>query len=146
MIEFFRQLQRRRYAPEKIRPLFDRAVSRLTARLRRPPVVVAAAAAAAAAAAFRPSNDIRRCMLFHLQYHPQNPPSHDIQRLWKSLVAEPPNSMPLVNIRNYCGVRIDVERKIMAYNRPPNLGNLLSYRRLKDNAGPPVSSFASRNL
>jgi hypothetical protein len=30
---------------------------------------------------------------------------------------------------------------IVAYNRPPNLGNLLSYRNITVQNGPPVSSY-----
>lgn len=125
---FFLQLQRRGYQPSILRPLFLQAVKR-------------------AKAYDGPSNDngkrtkLRSSIFFHLRYHPHNPPSSEIQKIWRTRISEPPNSMPLANVRNYAGTRIGIDRMIVAYNRPPNLGNILSYRVLKDNTGPPVSSF-----
>ena len=137
-IAFFRQLQRRGYLPRRLFPMFNTALRRL--RLRAAGV---ANAPVPATDTSLPSGekDLQRCILFHLQYHPKNPKSQDLQHAWRNLVARPPGGIPLPDVRNSQGVRIGVERLIVAHNRPPNLGNLLSYRKLRDNPGPPVSSF-----
>lgn len=128
--EFLHQLQRRGYQARTLRPLFNSAIVRAKnytgtddneETLNR--------------------NKLTRSLLFHLQYHPNNPPSRDIQNSWTNYLSEPPHSKPLAEIRNYRGTPIGINRMIIAYNRPPNLGNLLSYRKLKPTNGPPVSSF-----
>jgi hypothetical protein len=86
-------------------------------------------------------NSLRRSLFFHLPFHPQNPSSQAIQAAWHSAVANPEHGRPLSEVKNYKGTRIGVDRLIIAYNRPPNLGNLLSYRKLKDTSGPPVSLY-----
>ena len=40
------------------------------------------------------------------------------------------------------GKDIGVNKLTVAYNRPLNLGNILSYRNIDKLTGPPVSSFA----
>jgi hypothetical protein len=70
-----------------------------------------------------------------------NPPSRVIQHGWRHHIAEPPYTRPLAQVKNYAGQPLCIDRLIVAYNRPLNLGNLLSYRKLKPNTGPPVSSY-----
>ena len=60
---------------------------------------------------------------------------------WRNLVAEPPYTRPLAQVKNYAGHPLGINQLIVAYNRPLNLGNLLSYWKLKPNTGPPVSSY-----
>ena len=91
-----------------------------------------------------PPND--PCFFFHLQYHPQDPPSSAIQKAWHQTVSHPRLVAPLADLKflgphNHRRYRFDVDRLIVCYHRPPNLGNLLSYRRIKPATGPPVSSF-----
>ena len=76
-------------------------------------------------------------IFLHLPFHPQNPSSSVIQKLWKGSF----NSQPTVlcDCTNRKGRKNGVKRVIVCYHRPHNLGNLLSYRTLPD--GPPVSSF-----
>ena len=81
------------------------------------------------------------CWIFKLTYHPQDPSSRLIQQAWQDTVAAPRLSKPLerIDIRyNPIGHR----RFIVCYKRPPNIGNLLSYRKLQPTSGPPVSSFS----
>ena len=42
--------------------------------------------------------DSERQIFFHLQFHPQDPPARDNQKLWQELVAEPPDDTPLLHI------------------------------------------------
>jgi hypothetical protein len=85
-------------------------------------------------------------LFFHLRYHPQDPPSSDIQDAWKHLVVHPPLQVPLASlfVKGWNSGqlhRFAQDRLIVCYSRPHNLGNLLSYRKIKPNSGPPVSSF-----
>jgi len=59
-------------------------------------------------------------LFFHLPFHPSNPPSSHIQSLWRD------DAKKLTNLTNYTGHKIPISKLIVAYSRPPNLGNLLS--------------------
>ena len=54
---------------------------------------------------------------------------------------QPEYEKPLTSIKNRDGAAIPIQRMPVAYSRPYNLGNLLSYRLLDNSTGPPVSSF-----
>ena len=127
-VELYQQLLHRGYSRNVMVPLFKEAIARAVNPLT--PV---------------PDNEqkanLRRSLFFHLKYHPLNPKSHEIQRAWQHHVANPPNSRPLAKVRNFSNIEIGVERLIIAYQRPFNLGNLLSYRKLENNSGPLVSSY-----
>ena len=120
--DFYQALRRRGYEPKTLNPLFHSAVRRYRTE--------------------QPANPMDQTipMFFHVQYHPKNPCSSDIQRLWREHIQEPLHSQNLADIRNWEGTRLGINRLIIAHSRPPNLGNLLSYRKLKD-TGPPVSSY-----
>jgi hypothetical protein len=70
-------------------------------------------------------------LFFHLPFHPSNPPSPHIQSLRRSIIATPFDAEKLANLKNYSGHRIPISKLIVAYSRPPNLGNLLSCRKVK---------------
>jgi hypothetical protein len=129
ILAFWRHLLARGYATTTIKPLFDRALRSVVPFLDRLPTLAPPVIANA-----------ERLWLFKLRYHPQDPPSAEIRKAWEDTVANPPLSKPLH--------RIDVSyrplgerRFLVCYKRAPNLGNLLSYRKLKPTTGPPVSSF-----
>ena len=83
----------------------------------------------------------RRRVYFHLSYHPDNPPSSEIQRLWRDIVFAPPGKKPLNKFTNSQGARIPIDKLIVCYSRAPNLGNQFSYRKICKRQGPKVSSF-----
>ena len=83
----------------------------------------------------------RRRVFLHLTYHPANPSSKAIQKLWAERVANPPGQPPFSCLTNGSGYNIPVERLTIAWHRTPNLGNLLSYRKLHNRTGLKVSSF-----
>lgn len=72
-------------------------------------------------------------LFFYIQYHPANPPSSTIQLLWRRHVLTPPDATPLYNLKNRDGYPVDVRKLTIAYSRAPNLGNLLSCRKLRVN-------------
>ena len=125
--QFFRRLILRGYQADKIRPVFEKAIAR-------------------AQTYTGPSEDDDArdpFVIFHVQYHPQDPPSHVIQQAWRDLVSAPQYKMPLYRIPNpSTRQRPNIQRMIIAYSRPMNLGNMLSHRALEQhNNGPPASSF-----
>ena len=128
-VDLYRQLLHRGYSRHTMVPLFKEAISRAAT-----PILATDADKAN-------TTTLRRSLFFHLKYHPLNPDSRAIQRVWQDTLANPAHSRPLAQVRNYAGTEIGIERLIIAYQRPFNLGNLLSYRKLKENTGPPVSSY-----
>lgn len=125
---FFQQLRQRGYTTNQLQPLFRKAITHATSPLNESNTTCN-------------NNRLRNAMLFHLRYHPMNPPSREIQSGWRHYIAEPPYTRPLAQVKNYAGHPLGIDQLIVAYNRPLNLGNLLSYRKLKPNTGPPVSSY-----
>ena len=90
----------------------------------------------------RATND-ENTVILHLPFHPNDPPSHIIQQAWRDTIASPKYHMPLPHMRNpKSRGKCNIERMIIAYRRPMNLGNLLSHRNLNTNpTAPPVSSY-----
>ena len=71
-------------------------------------------------------------MLFlHLPFHPSNPSSSHIQKNWREIIAMPEGATTLAALKNYTGHTIPISKLTVAYSRPPNLGNLLSCRKVK---------------
>jgi hypothetical protein len=128
-IQFLRHLQVRGYSPTTLRPLLSEAITRATSHVTNLPMP-------------RDNNDeMRKSMIFHIRYHPKNTPLSALQHAWHTHVATPPTTHPLREVTNHNGTECNLERMIIAHNLPFNLGNLLSYRKLKPKSGPPVSSY-----
>jgi len=56
-------------------------------------------------------------------------------------VAEPQGEKPINKMKNYRGAEILIDQLIIVYHRAPNLGNLLTYRKIEKRTGSKVSSF-----
>jgi hypothetical protein len=80
----------------------------------------------------RMNTDSRR-VFFHIPFDTRNPKSSVIQKKW------PRGKRALNMCTNYSGDPIPVDRLIIS--RAPNLGNVLSYRKLNKIPGPKVSSY-----
>lgn len=132
--EFYARLLNRGHQPSTLLPLFDKAISNAASYIEKSDEDKKAAALAKIEAA-------QRSVYFHLTYHPNDPPSRTIQRLWREFVAEPMDGLPLNKMENLQGFEIPVDKLTIAYHRAPNLGNLLSYRKIDKRTGPKVSSF-----
>jgi hypothetical protein len=127
IIASFRHLQRRGYRPRDLHPSFNQPSSDPKRTLyNRPP-------------ASDPSY-LQKVQFFHIEYHPMNLHARTTQYAWRNTITNPPNKIPLSEIIGHHGVVCGIDRLIVAYHRPPNLSNLLSYRKLK-NTGPSVSSY-----
>jgi hypothetical protein len=64
----------------------------------------------------------------HLTFHPEDPPSKDIQHLWRELVSYPAGEAPLPEMKNIDGEQVNFDKLVVAYKRPPNLRNRFSVR------------------
>ncbi|CAB9513287.1 Reverse transcriptase (RNA-dependent DNA polymerase) (Partial), partial [Seminavis robusta] len=132
---FFKRLLARGNQATTLRPLFEAAITR-----------------AKAYTGPQPNNNNKRdtigIQLLHLEYHPKHPPSKVLQQGWRDRIANPTNLMPFKHVRiphtvvpMRGNMPMGLDRMIVAYSRPPNLGTLLSYRKVPELDGSPVSSF-----
>ena len=127
--EMFKHLISRGFKAPDLLPIFDKAIKKANDTFID-----------ATPAAELDTNPV----FLHLQYHPGDPPACAIQQAWRDCVSHPPNRLPLDRLRNYAGNRSGMSQLIVAYSRPHNIGNLLSYRKL-NSTGPTASSFMSRD-
>ena len=90
---FFRCLLDCGYELQKITPIFQQAINNAMAYLKR---------SALEQLWMKSRKDIASCqqVFLHLPYHPANPPSKAIQRLWYHLVGIPPGKLPLNKLTN----------------------------------------------
>ena len=72
--------------------------------------------------------DSQRQIYFHIQYHPEDPPTSEIQKLWRDNVPDPPNDTPLRLCTNCEGYEVGINKLVVAYSRPLNLRNRFSVR------------------
>lgn len=124
---FFRRLLARGYKSDKLLPLFKKAIERSRVYTGKD----------------TGDNEKKHnnSVILHLPFHPNDPPSYKIQQAWRECVAEPQYKMPLCNMKNpKTRAKCGIDRMIIAYKRPMNLGNHLSCRDLTT-IGPPVSSY-----
>jgi hypothetical protein len=119
--QFFQRLLVRGYKPADIKPVFEKAESNAIKKQQQ-----------------KQKSDMRDTVFLHLPFHPDNPRSGNIQKIWQEHMVEPQNKQ---HIRSLIG---GSPRLIIAYSRPRNLGNLLSSRNLNTHNGPPVSSYRIR--
>lgn len=86
-------------------------------------------------------------LFLHIQYHPNDPPSTILQRLWRTKLFRPPGSRLLSDLdSSHRRGKIGTNRMITCYSRAPNLENLVSSKRdLHFRNGPTVSSFFQPN-
>ena len=133
---FLNQLLDRGHQLDNLRPLFTKAIENARRYLSQTEEYRLQQRQA------KHKADSRR-VFFHLPYHPQNPPSRQIQQLWRDIVSEPPGKRPLNQCTNHEGAPIPIDKLVIAYSRAPNLQNLLSCRKIDERSGPKVSSYVN---
>jgi hypothetical protein len=87
------------------------------------------------------TDDDENRIYFHISYHPMDPTSNIIQTIFRQELLHPRGLTPLQKLLNHKKAEIGINRLIVAYHRPPNLGNLLSPRLMQAEQGPTVSSY-----
>ena len=83
-----------------------------------------------------------RSMYLHVPFYSNNPSMSTIQNLWRKHVAAPAGEFPLNIMSNNLGAAIPVDQLPITFHRhrAPNLGNLLSYRKIAHRTRSNVSS------
>jgi hypothetical protein len=120
---FYKRLINRGYLTPKLIPLFKKGVNNAILYLSLTPQQQELRAKTKMG-----KSDER--ILFHIPYHPQNPPLGFIQHLCQDLFHLPPGKECLNQLRNWEGHCIPIKRIIVAYHCNPNLANLNSYQKL----------------
>ena len=123
--QVFHRLVARGYTSTFLKPLFDRALASIAQTSSLPVPALA--------------GSLKKPLpiFLHLPFHPRDIQSSDIQSLFRrifdsnTLQQTAPNILP------------SLRRLIIAYHRPPNLGNLLCPRRIEKTPGPNVSMILS---
>ena len=130
---FYTRLVARGYTPSHIRPIFDTYLRKYmtTAQAQQP------------AAPPRTTDD---CAFLHVPYHPLDPSSKEIQAAFRKhlLKENPPNPYlvtPLPKLCNGKGHKLGINRLIVAYHRPRNIGNFLTPRHVDRLPGLSASAF-----
>jgi hypothetical protein len=127
--DLYRRLLKRGYPPSTLRPIFAEGLAR--DHSRQPAVL--------------PDTDTPATphpFFLHVPYHPQDPPSHEIQRLFRETCISPAaDAVPMSELCNSEGHPLGNDRLIIAYSRPRNLANLLTPRRIARTPGPSVSTY-----
>jgi len=131
---FFRRLTHRGHTPSDLLPKFRKGL----ANARK---FMATSEARRQALKRQKEEAARRVVYFHRVYHPQGPRSSDIVQLFDTHVLSPPGEDHFRELRpdNW---DIPVESMIVCNHRAPNLGNMLSYRKIHNRHGPPVSHYS----
>lgn len=140
---FYQRLIARGWSRQTLRPLFIRAISNaITLLQRRSNTTVQPANASLNRDSLSTDEEDNR-ILFHLRYNPLDKPSKLLQHCWSHCFLNPLDDIPInekvVSVRGRIK-RFNFGRLLICHHRQPNLGNLLSYRRLKP-GGFPASLF-----
>ena len=125
--DFYGHLLDRGYPHATIKPLFVKAVRRAEEYMSSSEEYILQRKAS--------SQKANNKLFLHLKYTPENPDSKTIQKLWRELVPLPQNKPHLTFLRNNLEERLTVSRLVIAYSRHPNIGNLLSYRKICNRPG-----------
>lgn len=132
--KLFKRLVARGYKPDFLTPLFQKAATTIKTTTRNLQTT----------ALTIPNNNNTTSVFLHLEYHPKNPTSKQIQQLFHTHLYQPisaTDNLPLPEIRNNKGIENGIQRLIVGYSRPFNIGNLLSSRIIDETSGLPVSVF-----
>ena len=138
LVDLFRCLVDRGHQARILAPLFSRAIANAKKYIAQDPAYRERKKQELAEAG-------RRRVFLHLPYHPNDPPAQVIQDLWRRHVAAPHRKIPLNHLENQNSEPIPIDKLVIAYSRPPNLSNMLSYRKICQRSGPKVSSFVTRH-
>jgi uncharacterized protein (UPF0335 family) len=84
-------------------------------------------------------------LMLHLKYHPYDPPSQLIQKLFRETMLQPLHKEPLADMKTRKGIKCDLQKLTIAYSRHLNIGNILSIRKLNDE-NVSVSSIADEHM
>ena len=87
-------------------------------------------------------NNMESAVFLQLKYNPADPPSQDIQKIFKeTMLDEKKDCKSLPNIKNSTEVPMGIDKLVVAYSKQKNIKNLVSPRQFDKTAGPKVSEY-----
>ncbi len=133
VVTFFRRLRHRGYSPSFLIPQFKKALDN-AAKYK------ASSNAMREAQKKQNLEQSRRQVYFHLDWHPQQPNTQDLQHHFENCVLRPPGRKHFNQLLPG-NQEIPLEAMVVAYHRTHNIGDLFSYRNIENRNGPSVSSL-----
>jgi hypothetical protein len=131
--QFFERLRHRGHSEESLKPIFARAEANASKYINN-------TAEERVRQTQQKGIDSQKQIYFHLQFHPENPPTRDIQALWTDYMARPPDGVPLIYKKNLNDQRVGFDKLVIANSRPLNLQNRFTVRDIHGR-GKPVSEY-----
>lgn len=124
---FYERLVARGYQERSVRDLFNDTIARIAAKQ-------SSTENFQSSTNFNFSQKIQpeQNLMLHLRYHPYDPPSTLIQKLFRETMLHPNHQEPLEDLKTRKGVRCDFQKLTIAYSRHLNVGNILSVRKLNN--------------
>ncbi|KAL3796723.1 hypothetical protein ACHAWO_003198 [Cyclotella atomus] len=136
VLEFFNRLLARGHTQESIGPLFDKAEANAQAYMRLTTTEKEKLKQ-------QKETNAQNQVFLHLKFHPSDPQSREIQRIWREQVLQPEGETPLPEMENIDGVQVGLNKLVIAYSRPLNLKNRFSVRDI-DGRGESVSKHLAQ--
>jgi hypothetical protein len=127
---FFNRLLMRGYQESFLRPIFHLAIAHTLERQQRAQATV-------------PDPEKEERLFLHLDYNPVDPPSLKVQQIFNDLMLNPDDGPLLPTILNQKYAPIKINRLIVAYHRPSNLGDLLRPKTMALESGLPVLALCN---
>ena len=118
---FYKRLQVRGYSDKTLLPIFNTYIKQLYVNKSNKTNT----------ATQRTDTHTEQCVFLHMPFHPNNPPSSHIQQIFRDTILSPGKEPILTTLRNFSGKQCTIQRLIIAYNRPKNIGNYTSPRKLR---------------
>jgi len=121
--DFYDRLKNRGYSHNDILPIFERAAEHAENFLLLTPDDK------------KQKREQKKCsnarkLFLHLPYHPHDPPSSILQRLFREHILFLADETPFFEVDIGNNAPVDIDGMITCYHRHPNLGNIFSVRKL----------------
>jgi hypothetical protein len=132
VLALYRRLLGRGHSRSRVGALLSEALAHSTTQSQPPPPAI------------EPLYISDDRIFLHLPFHPLDPPSREVQDLFRHLLLFPPEgATPLADLQHEStGAKLRINRLTVAYHRPKNIANILIPRKLpSDGNGARVSAF-----
>ena len=132
VLTFFRRFIQRGHSSDMLKPIFEKAI----ANARR---------FMATSQQHRDENKEKqmenacRRLYLHIEFHPQNPTSSEIQQAFHECMFQPTGKKKLNEIEVF-EEKVPIDAMIIAYHRAKNLGDIFSYRDISRKIRPPTNA------
>jgi len=129
---FFRRFIQQGHSSEMLKPIFGKAI----ANARK---FMATSHQKQNENKMHKTENACRRLYLHVEFHPQNPTSSDIQQALHECMLQPPGKDRLNQIEVF-GEEVPMDAMIIAYHRAKNLGDIFSYRDISRKTRPTINA------